>query len=1016
MKNPIKIKFIVILILFSTFTFSQVDSLNYYYQKGDYQKAIEFGEYVIEYYENNKIEKDYGYIVSVSWLVHLTDKIKDSSKKAKYIHVLDENINLFGNNNEFLINHYFILGEYYNEVENYDLAVEKYLKCLKIVEETHKLDENYFYYLQRLGEIYILKKEQFFFKENALGIFKKQASVSLELFGKNSNEYAFSLNNLGFFFDFTDKRIEAESYFLQSYSIIENFKGNSNNNYLAILDNISKFYQKSNNLSKADFYNEIGLQLIINNKYDNNEYLSFLSNKALIKTELGDYDYALKLYDECLKLAREIYGIDSSFYGTMISNVASIYYIKKEFLIAEKLFNIDYNITLKKYGENHFQTAMSLNRLSNIYSSLKQDQKAIDYNLKALKILDNTLGTENNNYATVCSSLGTQYSLVNDEKNALKYYVKSYNIKLKLNGKYSSSNLIILNNLITQNANIQNTNEQIKFLSEYFELLKYNLIQMNSNFGELDLLKYINKIVPNNSYLSFLNYRTQYPEINIDCYENELLLKNLSLRNQKRIKNNILKSNDTVLKQQYEQFIANKRYLTKLEELPIVQRPQTYEQLKTDTESLEKDITRKSSDFAEAKKSLNITWKQIQEKLKPNEVVIDLVSYNYYNKKWTDSIMYGAFVIKKDSKFPKFISLFEEKQLTALLAKGTNQAEAINKQYSNLEISNLFLKPLEAELKNVKTIYLTPTGVAHQINFKALPLQNNNTLGESYDVKLMGSSAQIIAYKPTSIQENKNMELVLYGGIDYDKKTTETDIASNPNDFNDLATRSGIVEFGYLKGTNLEIEKIKELATQNNYTTLLLKERNATEESIKKLDSKTNPFILHLATHGYFFENIKREKTENSGIIKEMPKHNFYKESEDPMLRSGLIFAGANKFWKNTNKEIAGDDGIVTAKEIANLDLSNCQLVVLSACETGLGDVNGSEGVFGLQRAFKMAGVKSIIMSLWKVPDAQTAELFEVFYAECFKGKTIPEAFREAQNKMKTKYDPFYWAGFVLLE
>jgi CHAT domain-containing protein len=134
------------------------------------------------------------------------------------------------------------------------------------------------------------------------------------------------------------------------------------------------------------------------------------------------------------------------------------------------------------------------------------------------------------------------------------------------------------------------------------------------------------------------------------------------------------------------------------------------------------------------------------------------------------------------------------------------------------------------------------------------------------------------------------------------------------------------------------------------------------------------------------------------------------------MLRSGLILAGGNKFWKNTNKEIAGDDGIVTAKEIANLDLSNCQLVVLSACETGLGDVNGSEGVFGLQRAFKMAGVKNIIMSLWKVPDAQTAELFEIFYAECFKGKTIPEAFREAQNKMKTKYNPYYWAGFVLLE
>jgi hypothetical protein len=138
--------------------------------------------------------------------------------------------------------------------------------------------------------------------------------------------------------------------------------------------------------------------------------------------------------------------------------------------------------------------------------------------------------------------------------------------------------------------------------------------------------------------------------------------------------------------------------------------------------------------------------------------------------------------------------------------------------------------------------------------------------------------------------------------------------------------------------------------------------------------------------------------------------------SDDPMMRSGLALAGANKYWKKTAENLTTDDGILTASEISNLDLSACQLVVLSACETGLGAINGSEGVFGLQRAFKMAGVKSIIMSLWKVPDTQTAELFDIFYSECFAGKTIHEAFHSAQAKMKTKYSPYYWAGFVLLE
>ena len=134
------------------------------------------------------------------------------------------------------------------------------------------------------------------------------------------------------------------------------------------------------------------------------------------------------------------------------------------------------------------------------------------------------------------------------------------------------------------------------------------------------------------------------------------------------------------------------------------------------------------------------------------------------------------------------------------------------------------------------------------------------------------------------------------------------------------------------------------------------------------------------------------------------------------MMRSGLVFSGANKYWGQSNENQAEDDGILTANEISNLDLSACQLVVLSACETGLGEVKGSEGVFGLQRAFKMAGVKNIIMSLWKVPDVQTAELFNIFYSECFAGKTIHEAFKMAQSKMKEKYSPYYWAGFVLLE
>ena len=237
----------------------------------------------------------------------------------------------------------------------------------------------------------------------------------------------------------------------------------------------------------------------------------------------------------------------------------------------------------------------------------------------------------------------------------------------------------------------------------------------------------------------------------------------------------------------------------------------------------------------------------------------------------------------------------------------------------------------------------------------------------------------------------------------------------------ELASRSAIGKFCYLLGTESEAKKIKQLCEANSINTIAVTGENATESSVKELSGKKEPFILHIATHGYFFPNPEKHRKDNTQQhYLESEKKNFTNRwSNEQLLRSGLIFAGANKVWgKPIYASIdSPEDGILTSYEISNLDLSNCQLVVLSACETGLGDINGSEGVFGLQRAFKMAGVKNIIMSLWKVPDAQTSELMTLFYNYCFAGKNVHDALQAAQTDMKKKgYAPYYWAAFKLLE
>jgi len=159
---------------------------------------------------------------------------------------------------------------------------------------------------------------------------------------------------------------------------------------------------------------------------------------------------------------------------------------------------------------------------------------------------------------------------------------------------------------------------------------------------------------------------------------------------------------------------------------------------------------------------------------------------------------------------------------------------------------------------------------------------------------------------------------------------------------------------------------------------------------------------LHFASHGFSELNILGDNPKNL--------------ETDPLSRTGLVFAGANRKSGDKYEEFNKNDGIAFGTEIAKQSFDYCELLVLSACETGLGLLKGKEGVFGLQRAFKISGVNKIIASLWQVPDKQTAELFSIFYTKLFENKSVSNAFHETQLAMKNKYDPYFWAGFVLLE
>ena len=250
-----------------------------------------------------------------------------------------------------------------------------------------------------------------------------------------------------------------------------------------------------------------------------------------------------------------------------------------------------------------------------------------------------------------------------------------------------------------------------------------------------------------------------------------------------------------------------------------------------------------------------------------------------------------------------------------------------------------------------------------------------------------------------------NMTVGLFGGIRYSTvpNTKET--------------------WNYLKGTLDETLMIDNLLKSTFQQVETLTDSMATEIMFKALAPESN--LLHIATHGFFFPDPKEiqlmiEATKEEGTVKfrggspTFGMTNFV-QNQNPLMRSGLVFAGVNDFWSGA-KSANDDDGVLTALEVINIDLRKNKLVVMSACETGLGDIAGSEGVYGLQRAFKMAGTSFLIMSLWQVPDAETSEFMQTFYTLLIQEKDLQKAFTQTQIEMRQKYDPYFWAAFVLLE
>lgn len=450
------------------------------------------------------------------------------------------------------------------------------------------------------------------------------------------------------------------------------------------------------------------------------------------------------------------------------------------------------------------------------------------------------------------------------------------------------------------------------------------------------------------------------------------------------------------------------------------------ERLKTgyDLESLEKEAKNIQNELnngimtGDSLIDLSITWQEIRKNLKAGEAALEIFRFRPYEAA-PDSVHYLYLIITPETidhpeiGFQFLGEKMEGEGYQALL----DAVRTIDTDYFNeneiktlKDLYNLFWLPIEYHLQGVKKIYFSADGVYHKINPAVLINPSTGKyVYEEYEIENVISTRELVKRDDN---RGKGKGNYLFGYPDlYKFDSTQNKSVTPESDRSVIPTEAGKDIKRYwlsdIPGTKREVEMIDSLVKNSGNESHLFTRVDASETKIKQIRL---PEVLHIASHGYFIkdEEVDDEKVYgfDRGIV-----------AQNPLLRSGLFLAGAGVFldsdpfmWK------ISENGILTAQECLNLDLASTNLVVLSACETGLGTIQNAEGVYGLQRALMVAGAESVMMSLWRVHDTATMEFMISFYSNWLKTGDKLLSFDKARTEIRNKYKlPYYWGAFVLI-
>lgn len=752
--------------------------------------------------------------------------------------------------------------------------------------------------------------------------------------------------------------------------------------YAASVNNLGVLYKDMGRYSEAEKLLAQALQLnSVNPGKKSAGYAITLNNQAMLFEEMGRYDQAEKLLNESISIASEVMTEKSTNYQRLLINQALLYQQMGKYDQADGIYKKAIAIKERKLGTSHPDYAHLLNLQGELYMIMNKTSEVENLFKKSADIYQKKFGAEHPSYAAVLHNLGNYYRIQNNSNDAYTNLNKAYSIRLAALGEKHPDVLQTKESI----ALLDWQNNKIEEASAGFKaVLDQNIGLINEYFAplsEAEKARFWDKINPQfQHYTAFVaDVYEKKPELVSGLYDYQLTTKAMLLNSGTKIREQILNSGDAELIKEYKEWLDEKENLSRIYTMAkseIKEQNINVDSIERVTNAREKKLSEKSNLFKTGYSISSITWKNIQAVLGAEDAAVEIVHLNKFVRVKTDTIQYAAIILTKETASPQMVVLKNGNQLEKrYFSYYRNSIKGkMADEYSYAQ----YWETIDKKLGVKKNIYVSLDGIYNQVNISTLAGADGKYLQDKKNFILLTNTKDIVKLKKKTVSSTAKNAL-LFGNPSFGAEGT---VAALP-------------------GTKTEVENIKTQLTAKGYKVTSYVAAEATEQNIRKV---ANPKILHIATHGFFVKEATDKSEMTMGIESG-------RSAMNPMLRSGLLMANAEAAMKGQS-----ETGILTAYEVMNLNLDQTEIVVVSACETGLGDVKNGEGVYGLQRAFLVAGVDVLIMSLWKVNDESTQKLMTSFYKNYVLLNDAQKAFKAAQNELKlTQKDPYFWGAFVMV-